>query len=65
MTQVQIEEIVEHLSVEMRRALEAAVQEVIPNAQVDARELFRAFRRAVARKCNTWEQVPGQYVRVP
>jgi hypothetical protein len=26
--------------------------------------LFRAFRRAVGRKCNTWEQVPDHYVRV-
>ena len=62
MAQVQMEEIVDHLSSDMRRALEAAVQEVIPNAQFDPYELFRAFRRAVRRKCNTWEQVPDNYV---
>jgi hypothetical protein len=63
MAQVEIEEIVGHLSSEMRKALEAAVEEVIPNAQFDRHELFRAFRRAVRRKCNTWEQVPDSYVR--
>lgn len=63
MAQVNIEEIVDYLSTDMRRALEAAVQEVAPRAQFDAHELFRAFRRAVGRKCSTWEQVPDNYVQ--
>lgn len=63
MAQVNIEEIVDHLSSEIRRALGDAVQEVLPNAQIDAHDLFRAFRRAVGRKCNTWEEVPDQYVQ--
>jgi len=63
MAQVQIDEIIGHLSSEMRRALEAAVQEVMPKTQYDPNELFKAFRRAVGRKCNTWEQVPDQYVQ--
>lgn len=63
MAQVEIEGIVGHLSSEMCRALEAAVEEVIPNIQFDRHELFRAFRRAIRRKCNTWEQVPDSYVR--
>jgi hypothetical protein len=63
MAQVKIEDIVEHLSSEMRRALQAAVEEVHPGAQVDPHALFRAFRRAVGRKCNTWEQVPDQFIQ--
>lgn len=63
MAQVQIEEIVDHLRSEFRRALEAAVDEVSPNGQVDSYELYRAFRRAIRRKCNTWETVPGSYIR--
>ncbi len=62
MARVQVENIVDHLSSEMRRALEDAVSEVVPGANVDAYELFRAFRRAVGRKCNTWESVPDHYV---
>lgn len=64
MAEIQVEEVIDHLSSEMRRALEDAAREVIPNAHVDSHALFRAFRRAVGRKCNYWEQVPDQYVRV-
>jgi translation initiation factor 2 alpha subunit (eIF-2alpha) len=63
MAEVQMDEIVNHLRSEMRRALEDAVREVAPNAQIDFHELYRSFRRAVRRKCNQWEQVPDDYVR--
>lgn len=56
-------ELVDHLSSEMRRALKDATQEVFPNVVVDEHELFRAFKRAVGRKCSTWEQVPDRYVK--
>jgi hypothetical protein len=61
--QVQIEQIVDHLSAEMQRALEQAVQDTIKDAKFDSHELFRAFRRAVGRKCSNWESVPDHYVR--
>jgi hypothetical protein len=63
MAQVNMEEIVDHLSSEIRRALEQAVQREIPNAEFNAHQLFREFRRAVGRKCSTWENVPDQYVQ--
>jgi hypothetical protein len=59
---IQPEEVVDHLSSEFKPALEAAVNEVCPSAQFDRNELFRAFRRAVRRKCSTWENVPDRYV---
>lgn len=62
MSKVRIEEVIDHLSSEMRRALKDSVQEVIPNSHFDEYELFRAFRRAVGRKCHTWENVPEKYV---
>ena len=63
MDKVKIEEVIDHLDSEMRHALEDAVNEVVPGASFDSYELFRAFRRAVGRKCNTWEQVPDQYIK--
>lgn len=63
MAQVKIEDIVEHLRSEMRRALEAAIDDVAPDAEIDTHDRFRAFRRAVGRKCNTWETVPDSYIR--
>ena len=62
MAHVKIEDIVDHLSTEMRRALEDAVKSVAPNAHFDAHQLFREFRRAVGRKCNTWENAPDHFV---
>ena len=62
MARVKPEEIIDHLSMEMRKALKQAVENTIPNAEFDERALFRNFRRAVGRKCNTWENVPDQYV---
>lgn len=62
MARVKIEEIVEHLRSEMRGALEDAVTHVLPKAQFDSHDLFREFRRAVGRKCGTWETVPDSYV---
>jgi hypothetical protein len=63
MARVQPDEIVDHLSTEFRKALADAVREVIPNAQFDEHTLFRAFKRAVYRKCSTWETVPDRYVK--
>jgi len=63
--EVDIEEIVEHLSSQFRRALEDTVKHAIPGATFDAHELFREFKRALRRKCNDWEDVPATSVRVP
>jgi len=60
---VQIENIVDHLSSEMRRALRDTVKEVLHDAEFDEYALFRTFRRQVGRKCSTWENVPDRYVQ--
>ena len=62
MARIRIEEIVDDLDSELRSALEAAVKEVLPSAVFDRYELFRAFKRAVGRKCSTWERVRDDYV---
>ena len=62
MARVKIEEIIDHLSTEMRKALADAVNRTMPNPEFDERTLFREFKKAVARKCNTWERVPDHYV---
>lgn len=62
MARVRIEEIIEHLSSEMRKALRDAVIEVTNNDDFNEYQLFRSFRRKVGRKCSTWERVPDRYV---
>lgn len=62
MAQVKIEDIVDHLSSEFRRALEDTFAAHAPNVRIDSYQVFRDFRRAVYRKCNVWENVPDQFV---
>jgi hypothetical protein len=63
LAQVNIENVVDHLSREFRAALLSAVEEVLPEATVDDRDLLRAFKREIRRKCRTWETVPDHLVR--
>ena len=62
MAKVKIEDVVDHLSSEFRRALEETIEEHFPNQNFDSRDVFRTFKRQVYRKCNVWENVPDQYV---
>lgn len=62
MARIKIEDVVDDLSTEMRSALEAAVKEVLPDAKFDRQQLFREFKRAVRRKCSTWERVRDEHV---
>ncbi len=63
MVKIKIAPIMEHLDLDLRSALRAAVSEVLPDSDVDVYELFRAFTRAVGRRCDTWESVPDHLVR--
>lgn len=62
MARVKIEEIIEQLDSDLRKALRDAVRQVIPNVDFDDRRLFREFVRAVRRKCSTWETVNDGFV---
>ena len=64
MAHVRIEEIIDHLEYEMKRALDDAVSKAIPGVSVDRSRLFKEFVKAVGRKCNIWEQIPEKYVRL-
>ena len=63
MARVSIEAVVDQLDTEIRRALRDAVLEVLPGARFDEFQLFRAFKRAVGRKCSTWERIPDRCVQ--
>ena len=62
MARIKIQSIVEKLDYDLKRALEDAIDEVLPNSHIDRNELYRAFERAVGRKCSTWVTVPDHYV---
>ena len=62
MPRIRIDQIIDHLSNEMRSALEEAVSTVSPGTKIDAHALHYAFVRAVGRKCATWHRVPDRFV---
>lgn len=64
MAKVKIEEIIDHLDSEIRRALEDTIKNHFPNSNFDSREVFRTFKRMVGRKCNTWENVPDNFIEL-
>jgi hypothetical protein len=62
MARVKIEEIIEYLDDEMKRALADTVKAAFPDAEINTRQLFQEFKRNVQRRCNTWENVPDRLV---
>ena len=62
MARVRIEEIVDHLDTEFRKALEDTLKEHFPGQPFDSRLIFRTFKRQVYSKCSVWENVPDQHV---
>ncbi len=62
MARIKIEDVFSHLDNQIRRALEATLNEHFPNQNIDPRNVFRTFKRQVSRKCNTWENIPDNFV---
>lgn len=57
MARIKLDEIVYDLNVEFRGALSDAVKEISPNLRFDEYALYKAFERAIRRRCRTWERV--------
>lgn len=62
MARVKIEAIIGKLDSGMKRALEDALHRLVPTTRVDRTQHFKAFLKAVNRKCRTWEQVPDDLI---
>lgn len=65
MCQVNVDELFQHFSVEIRVALEQALRVSAPEVatQVDPTRFFSAFQSAIHRQCDQWEPVPDELVR--
>ncbi len=55
-------DIFDHLNVQMRAALDEAVARALPGAEVDKRQLYLEFRRALGTRLKAWENVPNAAV---
>lgn len=63
MAKVKIEEVVDHLDLEFRKALQATLREHFPDQAFNARAVFKTFKKEVYKKCNDWESIPNKFIR--
>lgn len=63
MAKLNIEEIINHLDREFRKALDATLREHFSNQEYNSRTVFKTFTKEVTKKCNSWETVPNKYIR--
>jgi hypothetical protein len=62
MALVKIEDVIDHLDSEIRKALDATLRQHFPGQSFDSRAVYRTFKRMVYRKCSVWEEVPDSIV---
>ena len=62
MARIRPNDIFEHLTPQLRAALDEAVDKTLPGVEVDKRQLYLAFRRALTAKLKPWEIVPAAAV---
>ena len=63
MAKINIEEIIKHLDVEFRKALDSTVREHFSNQEFNSRAVFKTFTKEVTNKCNSWEKIPNKFIR--
>jgi len=62
MARVKTAELFDHFAVQMRLALDEAVEKTLPGMDVDRQRLYREFRRSLGARCKVWENVPNQAI---
>jgi hypothetical protein len=62
MAKVKIEEIIDYIDSDIRKALSETLKQHFPKEDFNDREVFRTFKRMISRKCSTWQNVPDRLV---
>jgi hypothetical protein len=63
MAQVKIEDVVDHLDGEFKKALADTMLHFAPQADYNIDVLYKHFLKRVFTHCALWEEVPDDYVR--
>jgi len=63
MARVDVEEIVDHLSSEFKRALKRTIQKELEVEDPNINRIYRQFKREISRTCNCPEYVPDRCVK--
>lgn len=62
MARIKPQEIFDHFNPQMRAALDDALNKTLPGVEVDRRQLYLEFRRALTQRLKAWENVPNSAV---
>ena len=62
MAYIDIEEVIEYLDSDMKRALENALENYGIKEPIDRNRLFKEFVKSVRRKCSNREYIPDNLV---
>jgi hypothetical protein len=62
MAQVNLEVLFNQLDSQMKSALRIAIDEYLPDQDVDPYLVYKAFKRILSKKCDTWVTIPDDYV---
>tara|TARA_R110002050_G_scaffold4019_9_gene20502 strand:- start:590 stop:784 length:195 start_codon:yes stop_codon:yes gene_type:complete len=62
MAYIDIEEVIEYLDSDIKKALEQALQNYGIKENIDRNRLFKEFVKSVRRKCSSREYVPDNLV---
>jgi len=62
MARIKPVEVFDHFAPQVRAALDEAVDKALPGVEVDRRQFYQAFRRALSAKLRQWENVPAAVV---
>lgn len=62
MARIKPAEIFDHLTPQLRAALDEAVDRALAGVEVDRRQLYLEFRRALGSRLKAWENVPNSAV---
>lgn len=63
MAKVRIEEVIDHLEEDFRKALRATMQEHFPDEHFNTRAVYKTFKNQISDRCNEWENIPNKYIR--
>ncbi len=62
MARIKSADVFDHLTPQIRAALDDAVERALPGVEVDRRKLYLEFRRALGARLKPWENVPNAAV---
>ncbi len=63
MAKIKVEEFVNHLEGEFKKALSSTIYKELGDVEFNAKELFNTFKNELVDKCNTYESLPNKYIK--